>query len=113
MDAGQNAGAAAATELIIGGMTCANCARHVTEAIQGVPGVAGATGQLDAGRATVRWKTAANAPAVVRAVEEAGYEASEVSQGATATAKSAWSPLSGWRFNVVVGLAATVPLMIG
>ena len=112
MDAGQNAGTATATELTIGGMTCANCARHVTEAIQDVPGVAGASVQLDAGRATVRWKTAANVAAVVEAVKEAGYEASEVSQGATATAKNAWSPLSGWRFNVVVGLAATVPLMI-
>ena len=26
---------------------------------------------------------------------------------------SAWSPLAGWRFNVVVGLACTVPLIIG
>jgi CheY-like chemotaxis protein/signal transduction histidine kinase/HAMP domain-containing protein len=31
----------ATTELRITGMTCSNCARHVTEAIQAVPGVAG------------------------------------------------------------------------
>ncbi|HXJ73406.1 MAG TPA: cation transporter, partial [Candidatus Dormibacteraeota bacterium] len=30
------------TELSINGMTCGNCVRHVTEAIQGVPGVSGA-----------------------------------------------------------------------
>lgn len=95
-------------------MTCGNCARHVVEAIQSVPGVAGASVQLDAGRATVRWKNAADLAAVVKAVEAAGYEASQVELAGAAAAKTkVWSPLAGWRFNVVVGLACTVPLMIG
>jgi copper chaperone CopZ len=35
----ENSPAAPATELLVSGMTCNNCARHVTEAIQSVPGV--------------------------------------------------------------------------
>ena len=46
--------AAAPTELQVEGMTCANCARHVTEAIQGVPGVHSAAVNLETHRATVR-----------------------------------------------------------
>ena len=37
---------ATGTELAITGMTCGNCARHVTEAIQSVPGVRSATVRL-------------------------------------------------------------------
>ena len=36
------------TELAITGMTCANCARHVTEAIQSMPGVRTVTVRLEA-----------------------------------------------------------------
>ena len=64
---------AAATELAVSGMTCANCARHVTEAIQGVPGVRTAAVRLEASQASVRWAAGAepNVPAVIHAVEEA------------------------------------------
>ena len=46
---------ASLVEFAITGMTCANCARHVTEAIQSVPGVGSATVRLEANRASVRW----------------------------------------------------------
>jgi cation transport ATPase len=45
----------AVTELSVSGMTCGNCARHVTEAIQSVPGVHSATVSLDSHSASVRW----------------------------------------------------------
>ena len=66
------------TELAITGMTCGNCARHVTEAIQSVPGVRSAEVRLEANQATVRWVAGAerDVPAVIRAIEEAGYGAS-------------------------------------
>ncbi|HZV35175.1 MAG TPA: cation-translocating P-type ATPase, partial [Verrucomicrobiae bacterium] len=99
------------TELRVTGMTCNNCARHVTEAIQSVPEVASASVQLDAGRAVVRWRDGANVEGVLRAVAEAGYEAKPIEE--KASAKTKWSPLMGWRFNVVVGLICTVPLLIG
>src|SRR5664279_5436401 len=66
-----------ATALAVTGMTCGNCARHVTEAIQSVPGVHSATVRLEANQATIRWAAGAerDVPAVIRAVEEAGYGA--------------------------------------
>ena len=102
------------SELAVSGMTCGNCARHVVEAIQSVPGVGSASVQLEAGHAMVRWQESPNLPAVLKAVEEAGYEARPMAEESQtcATAK-AWSPLAGWKFNVVVGLACTLPLMIG
>src|SRR5882724_11398493 len=111
---GTKASGSLVSELAVSGMTCANCARHVTEAIQGVAGVDSASVRLDAGEATVRWRAGADLPAVVAAVKEAGYEARPRDGGeAGGAAGGEWSPLAGWRFNVVAGLAATVPLMIG
>src|SRR5438067_2725158 len=43
------------TELAITGMTCGNCARHVTEALQSTPGVRSATVSLEAQQARVAW----------------------------------------------------------
>ncbi|MDB6121431.1 MAG: Cu+-exporting ATPase [Pedosphaera sp.] len=112
-------------------MTCSNCARHVTEAIQSVPEVASASIQLDAGRATVRWKGAPDVGAVMDAVKREGYGAEviedsglkiedgkedpelKIQNSKFKTENRQWSPLSGWQFNVVVGLACTVPLIIG
>ena len=48
------------TELAITGMTCPNCARHVTEAIQGVAGVRSALVSLEAGTASIRWAPGAS-----------------------------------------------------
>jgi Cu+-exporting ATPase len=101
-----------ATEFAVTGMTCANCARHVTEAIQSVPAVASASVQLEAGRATVRWQSPPNPAAVINAVAKAGYEARPIdSENATGGPPS--SPLADWQTNVVIGAACTVPLMLG
>ncbi len=106
------------TELAVSGMTCGNCARHVTEAIQSVRGVESAQVRLETGRAKVRWTTLeTNLPAVFAALARAGYEGRAVGAAKAVDGKpapvTAWSPLTGWRFNVVVGLIATPPLMIG
>src|SRR6184192_1880054 len=45
----------AVTELAISGMTCGNCARHVTEALQSVPGVRSAAVSLEGKSASVKW----------------------------------------------------------
>ncbi len=100
------------TELAITGMTCSNCVRHVTQAIQSVPGVRNAEVRLEASEASVRWAAGAeqNVPAVIRAVEEAGYGASvaEVSAHEHGEHK-----LGGWQLNLWVGVLGTVPLMFG
>ena len=101
-----------ATEFAITGMSCGNCARHVTEAIQSVPGVGSATVTLDAGKAAVQWKVGAeqNVRAVVQAVEAAGYGAKEV---AAHIHDHGEHRLAAWRLNLWVGVLGTVPLMLG
>ncbi|MGZ8898566.1 MAG: heavy metal translocating P-type ATPase [Limisphaerales bacterium] len=100
------------TDLYVSGMTCNNCVRHVTEALQSVPGVRTVSTQLESGTAQVRWvdPKSAKVEALFAAVEEAGYKAELKDESAKKT--SAWSPLSGWRFNVYFGTAVTVPLII-
>ncbi|HEY3913421.1 MAG TPA: HAD-IC family P-type ATPase, partial [Verrucomicrobiae bacterium] len=96
------------TELVVTGMNCANCARHVTEALQGVAGVDRADVSLSESRARVRWRpeAAPNVIALSTAVREAGYEAKLLM--AESKPRTA-----GWRLNVVVGLAGTIPMMAG
>jgi P-type Cu+ transporter len=100
------------TEFVVTGMTCPNCARHVTEAMQGVSGVSSATVQLGRNRATVRWAAGAeqDTAAVIHAVEEEGYGARVVAAQAD---DHSGSRLSGWQLNLWVGLLGTVPLMLG
>ncbi len=104
---------AGVTELLVSGMSCQNCVRHVTEAIQSVPGVHSASVVLDPGRASVRW--AANAQAdvamVLAAVVKAGYKAKPVVSAAHD--QSAARDQSGWRWNLLLGVAVTIPLMLG
>ena len=103
---------AAGTELAIKGMTCSNCARHVAEAIQGVPGVRTAAVQLEANQASVRWTSGAaqNVNAVIQAVEEAGYGASVVE---TPAGEAVASKRDSWQLNLWAGTLGTVPLMLG
>jgi len=100
-------------DLTISGMNCANCARHVTEAIQSVPGVQSASVNLDARQASVRWSpgSAKNIPAIIRAVETAGYGAKIIE--AEAPHDHGQHKLSGWQLNLWIGILGTLPLMIG
>ena len=102
----------AAAELAITGMTCGNCARHVTEALQGVGGVSSVSVRLEASRASVRWAAGAeqDMAALIHAVEEAGYGASLAEAPGHEHTES---KLSGWQLNLWVGLLGTAPLMLG
>jgi Cu+-exporting ATPase len=104
--------AATRTELLVNGMTCNNCARHVTEAIQGVPGVRSASVMLEVGRATVRWNAEAQADvsAVLAAIKNSGFEAKAIEPAAP---EHAVKRQSGWRLNLWIGVLGTVPLMAG
>lgn len=104
--------AAATTELLVNGMTCNNCARHVTEAIQRVPGVRSASVMLEAGRATVRWgaELQADVPAVLAAIQQAGFEAKAIGAAAHDHGKHRQS---GWQINLWIGVLVTVPLIVG
>ena len=93
-------------------MSCNNCARHVTDAIQGVPGVSSASVSLENAKATVRWKPGAqeNIPAVIAAVKQAGYRAKEIQAGDSACCESR---RKNWQFNLWLGVAVTAALMVG
>ena len=98
------------TELHVSGMTCNNCARKVTEAIQGVTGVQSASVNLQNAAASVRWNSAdgKNISAVLTAISQAGFEAKEISAAASGPSK-----LRHWQWTLIVGLAVTAALMIG
>ncbi len=111
--AGQNAGA---TELAVSGMTCQNCARHVTEAIQSVAGVRSAAVSLGNKSASVRWNpgVARNVPAVIEAVKQAGYAAKEVPADASgASCAGHEAKPKNWQWNLIPGVSVTAVLMMG
>ena len=97
-------------ELSVSGMTCGNCARHVREALLNVAGVASAEVSMEQGLARVEWKpdAAPIPPALVKAVQAAGYQAKIKPQE---TPKK--TAFSSWGWNIVLGLACTLPIMIG
>ena len=95
------------TEFEIDGMTCGNCARHVTEAIQSVPDVRSAAVSLENKNAVVRWNASKNIPAVLTAVKNAGYEAKESTASGHAHAHK------NWQLGLWLGIAVTAFLMAG
>jgi len=102
------------TRLRVDGMTCNNCARHVTEAGQSVPGVRSATVSLTAQTAVLRWNSAAevNVAAVLAAITRAGYEAHEIPAAAEGAAP-AEAAAAQWQFNLWLGVGVTAVLMLG
>jgi Cu+-exporting ATPase len=100
------------TYLIIDGMTCGNCARHVTEALQGVTGVRSAAVSLEAHQATVRWEpdVIPDEQAAVAAVKREGFGAQVLSANREDEGAHA---LSGWSLNLSIGVPITVFLMVG
>ena len=100
------------TELFVTGMTCNNCARHVTDALQSVAGVRSATVNLEGGQALVSWEAgAAPVPeAAIRAVEAEGFGARVAEAQSCDRCEH---KMSGWQFNLWVGVLGTLPLMLG
>jgi len=91
-------------------MTCQNCARHVREAIQSVPGVLHARVDLDRAEAEVRWSDVEpDEEELLDALEEAGYPGEILEEPSS---KNSAVVGSGWRFNVIFGSAVTIPLMV-
>ncbi len=102
--------------LSISGMTCQNCARHATEALQGVPGVQRVRLQLDPGSADVTWEagTEAKSGLLLDALDQVGFKGAliEPNDASQSLSKPAgfWS---GWGLNLAVGLPAFVVMMVG
>ncbi len=61
-------------ELMIEGMMCQNCVKHVTHALDGIPGAADVQVGLENKKATVNVPESVTDEALKAAVTEAGYE---------------------------------------
>ena len=64
------------TTKTIEGMSCGNCVRHVTEAIQGVAGVKSVQVSLESKLASIESDSQIDETALRKAVEDAGYRVS-------------------------------------
>lgn len=62
------------TTITVEGMSCEHCEQTIEEALQGISGVSDARADHDSERATI--EGAPDSDAIVRAVEDAGYDAS-------------------------------------
>lgn len=105
--------ASSAAELKVQGMTCGNCARKVTTAVQALPGIHSATADPVTGKLTVRWNADAkpDAAAVIAAITAAGYSAREFSDHSPALLTPVRWPVG--LSPLPVGLTITGLLMLG
>ena len=95
-------------DIDIAGMTCASCVARVEKALNGVPGVRGASVNLATERATVRG-AGLDAGALVAAVERAGYAATPTQAGRPAQAASRGGLPAWW--PVLAAALLSVPLV--
>lgn len=61
-------------ELVIKGMMCQHCQKHVTDALQAMPGVTKVVVDLAAGKATVEMAKAISQEEFAKVISTAGYE---------------------------------------
>ncbi len=74
----QNGGITMKKELTVEGMMCQNCVKHVTHALEGIPGASQVSVSLEDKTATVCVPESVSDDALRAAVTEAGYEVTEV-----------------------------------
>ena len=93
-------------------MSCNNCVRHVTQALQGLPGVKSASVSLEAQQATIHWRAEVepDVPGAIHAVEQEGFSARVKEPKAEGQGHDL---LAGWRLNLWLGLPAMALLMAG
>ena len=98
-------------------MTCLDCARHVTKALEQVEGVAGARVDYRSGRGTIQLSHPRPASDLIEAVERAGYRATlegsaagsahETLPGGESTDKSEQFPVGVAEVRAIPGRGAT------
>ena len=98
-------------ELRIDGMTCATCVARVEKALKSVPGVIEASVNLATSSAQVsRLAGTARTPALLQAVQRAGYDAAAADSGSTAPAPPRRNHDPGW--TVALAFALSAPLVL-
>jgi heavy metal translocating P-type ATPase len=101
-------------DLKISGMTCASCVGRVERALKAVPGVIDAAVNLTTERASVRTLGSITG-ALIRAVEDIGYEAEAAQSGAEQTERARAAreaELSSLRRSVILAAIGTLPLLV-
>ncbi|HIG31692.1 MAG TPA: cation-translocating P-type ATPase [Verrucomicrobiales bacterium] len=101
-------------ELRVSGMTCSNCARHVREAITGLPGVVESFVDLKQEKVTVCLKSEGipGIPELRQVIQKAGFRLEKVLEKGEELDRPSSSWFSGWTFNLILGGVCTVPMMI-
>ncbi len=105
---------AASVELSVGGMTCASCVARVERVIGQLPGVTTANVNLATERASVSFIPGSlDAAAIAAAIEQAGYEAHEVSaEGGHHHTDFREGEAKGYRNKLLLAAGFTVPLFL-
>lgn len=99
--------------LLINGMSCASCVSRVQNALQQVPGITQARVNLAERSALVTGE--ASPDVLIKAVQNAGYEAEIVedeNERRTKQQQSALKAMRRFRWQAIVALAFGIPLMI-
>jgi Cu+-exporting ATPase len=100
--------------LAIRGMSCAGCVGNVQQALQQIEGVEWAEVDLATGRARVHGAGRVPTESLVRAVENAGYEAEPVdtAEEVSTTPAPVTTRDVRWRNLAIFGMVFTVPLVL-
>ncbi len=98
-------------DLAIGGMTCASCVSRVEKVLSRVPGVTDVSVNLATERAHIGLTTHPDIAALIKAVQKAGFEATQVVQDAPLPDTTA--PEWRERVHLLVAMALSLPLVAG
>jgi heavy metal translocating P-type ATPase len=99
-----------ATELSIGGMTCASCVAHVEHALAAVPGVSEVSVNLATERAQIKHEPGVELAALTGAVVAEGYEARPLTSASQHTAKT--DEHQRLRRSLLLAAVLTAPLFV-
>lgn len=101
--------------LKVSGMTCSNCARHVSDAVQSTPGVRTVFVNVQEGTARVTWESGEpqDTATLLAKLEEEGYPAQVLTGAADEQSHGHQSRAETWHLALWTGVLATVPIMAG
>jgi len=102
--------------LSISGMHCASCVQHVEEALKGVEGVVNVSVNLMAGKAVVDALPDTDKRALIKAVENVGYGASEEVSAESVAEREKMErqrEIRSWMINLAIATPIAVLVLIG
>ncbi len=102
------------TELNLTGMTCASCANRIEKTLQNLPGVEYASVNFAAEKAYVEFDpTGTDTPAMVKAVEDAGYHAEVADSGSVDREKEIrQKEIKKLRTTFIISVLLSLPLFM-